>query len=124
MTQGKSLYLLSCLLTIQFSCKQSDIQINLISTWMTTLFIFHSRKAPIWHLPYRQTATQLIVDLHGTLWLCSSTGGQLESLTEKTMDARQPHWSADGSQCTFQGFEEGNWHIYIHCNFQINRSKK
>jgi len=55
---------------------------------------------------------QLATDLQGTLWLLPSVGGKARAITDGLGDARQPHWSPNGKQLTFQGYWEGNWHIY------------
>ena len=59
--------------------------------------------------PDKQT---LAIDLQGRLWLMSINGGAAKPITDEFGDARQPAWSPDGEQLTFQGYWEGNWHIY------------
>jgi len=59
--------------------------------------------------PDKQT---LAIDLQGRLWLMPIQGGEAKPITDEFGDARQPSWSPDGEQVTFQGYWEGNWHIY------------
>jgi len=59
--------------------------------------------------PDKQT---LALDLQGRLWLMPVEGGTAIPITDPFGDARQPSWSPDGKQLTFQGYWEGNWHIY------------
>ena len=59
--------------------------------------------------PDKQT---LAIDLQGRLWLMPVNGGEAKPITDEFGDARQPAWSPDGKQLTFQGYWEGNWHIY------------
>jgi len=59
--------------------------------------------------PDKQT---LAIDLQGRLWLMPAKGGEAKPITDKFGDARQPSWAPDGNQLTFQGYWEGNWHIY------------
>ena len=59
--------------------------------------------------PDKQT---LAIDLQGRLWLMPVSGGEAKPITDEFGDARQPSWSPDGQQLTFQGYWEGNWHIY------------
>lgn len=59
--------------------------------------------------PDKQT---LALDLQGRLWLMSIEGGEAYPITDKFGDTRQPSWSPDGKQLAFQGYWEGNWHIY------------
>ena len=57
--------------------------------------------------------TQMIIDLQGTLWALPVAGGKAKSITEPLGDARQPSWAPDGQKICFQGYWEGNWHIYV-----------
>ncbi len=59
--------------------------------------------------PDKQT---IALDLQGRLWLMPIKGGVAQPITDEFGDARQPSWSPDGTQLTFQGYWEGNWHIY------------
>ncbi len=59
--------------------------------------------------PDKQTVA---LDLQGRLWLMPIKGGEAKPITDEFGDARQPSWSPDGAQLTFQGYWEGNWHIY------------
>ncbi len=54
----------------------------------------------------------VVIDLQGRLWLMPVNGGAAKPITDEFGDARQPSWSPDGKQLTFQGYWEGNWHIY------------
>ncbi|MDH3648319.1 MAG: amidohydrolase family protein [Saprospiraceae bacterium] len=55
---------------------------------------------------------QFVLDLQGTLWTMSAAGGEARAITDKYGDTRQPSWSPDGQEICFQGYWEGNWHIY------------
>ncbi len=55
---------------------------------------------------------KLVIDLQGRLWILPSSGGKATAITDPYGDARQPHWSPDGKRICFQGYWEGNWHIY------------
>lgn len=55
----------------------------------------------------------LAIDVLGRIWLMSINGGEATPITDSLGNARQPSWSPDGSQITFQAFWDGNWHIYI-----------
>ena len=59
--------------------------------------------------PDKQT---LAIDLQGRLWLMPVDGGKAWAITDKFGDIRQPHWSPDGEKLCFQGYWDGNWHIY------------
>ncbi len=52
-------------------------------------------------------------DLLGRIWLMPVDGGEALAITDSLGNARQPKWSPDGSQITFQAYWEGNWHVYI-----------
>lgn len=54
----------------------------------------------------------VVLDLQGTLWLLPIEGGKAQSITDKTLDARQPAWSPDGNYICFQAYINNNWHIY------------
>ena len=54
----------------------------------------------------------LAIDLQGRLWTLAAKGGTATPITDSLGDARQPAWSPDGQQITFQGYWDGNWHIY------------
>ncbi len=54
-----------------------------------------------------------IIDLQGTLWSGKLTEKKLTPLTDKLMDARQPHWSPRGDQIVFQAYADGNWHLFV-----------
>jgi len=56
--------------------------------------------------------TSIVIDLQGSLWVLPASGGEAEALTDAFGDARQPTWSNDGQKIAFQGYWEGNWHIY------------
>ena len=54
----------------------------------------------------------LAVDLQGSIWTLSATGGQATRITDVFNDARQPSWSPDGKWIAFQGFRDGVYHIW------------
>ena len=54
----------------------------------------------------------IAIDLQGRLWILPAAGGEAIAITDSLGDARQPAWSPDGTQLCFQGYWEGNWHIY------------
>ena len=54
----------------------------------------------------------VVIDLQGRLWTLAAEGGIAIPITDPLGDARQPAWSPDGQQITFQGYWDGNWHIY------------
>lgn len=55
----------------------------------------------------------LAFDVLGRIWLMPAEGGEGKAITDSLGNARQPSWSPDGKQITFQGYWQGNWHIYI-----------
>jgi Tol biopolymer transport system component len=55
----------------------------------------------------------LAFDLLGRIWLMPVSGGAGQPITDSLGNARQPSWSPDGKKLTFQGYWQGNWHIYI-----------
>lgn len=55
----------------------------------------------------------LAYDVLGRIWLMPVEGGEGKPVTDSLGNARQPSWSPDGKQITFQGYWQGNWHIYI-----------
>lgn len=54
----------------------------------------------------------IVLDLQGRLWTLPAKGGKAKPITDPLGDARQPAWSPDGKRICFQGYWEGNWHIY------------
>ena len=54
----------------------------------------------------------IAIDLQGRLWTLPAAGGTAVAITDSLGDARQPSWSPDGNQLSFQGYWDGNWHIY------------
>ena len=54
----------------------------------------------------------LAFDLLGRIWLMPVEGGRGTAITDSLGNARQPQWSPDGSQLTFQAYWDGNWHVY------------
>ena len=56
--------------------------------------------------------SQLVLDLHGTLWSLPIEGGQAQSLTDGLGDDRLPDYSPDGTRIAFQAYRAGNWDIW------------
>ena len=54
----------------------------------------------------------LAFDVLGRIWLMPVEGGEAKAITDSLGNARQPAWSPDGNQITFQAYWEGNWHVY------------
>ncbi len=54
----------------------------------------------------------LAFDMLGRIWLMPVSGGEAKSITDPFGNARQPSWSPDGEQISFQAYWDGNWHIY------------
>ncbi|MDJ1503122.1 amidohydrolase family protein [Xanthocytophaga agilis] len=54
----------------------------------------------------------LALDVQGTIWVLSVTGGEAHPVTDAFGDNRQPAWSPDGSQIAFQSFRDGTYHIW------------
>lgn len=52
-------------------------------------------------------------DLVGRIWLMPAEGGDARPITDSLGNARQPIWSPDGNQLTFQAYWDGNWHVYL-----------
>src|SRR4051812_38049071 len=55
----------------------------------------------------------LLIDLQGTLWSLSSSGGAAKRVTDEYLDARQPVWAPDSQRVAFQGYADGVWHLYV-----------
>ncbi len=55
----------------------------------------------------------LALDVLGRIWLMPAEGGEAVAITDSLGNARQPSWSPDGTQLTFQAYWDGNWHIYV-----------
>ena len=55
---------------------------------------------------------EIAFDALGRIWVMPATGGEAEALTDAFGNARQPCWSSDGNLIAFQGYWDGNWHIY------------
>ncbi len=55
----------------------------------------------------------LAFDVLGRIWLMPAEGGETVAITDSLGNARQPSWSPDGTQLTFQAYWDGNWHIYV-----------
>jgi hypothetical protein len=53
-----------------------------------------------------------VVSLQGTLFLLPTDGSAAQPLTDAYYDAREPQFSADGSQVVFQGYRLGNWDLW------------
>lgn len=55
---------------------------------------------------------EIVFDALGRLWIMPAKGGKAKAITDPYGNARQPSWSPDGKQITFQAYWEGNWHVY------------
>lgn len=55
---------------------------------------------------------QMVIDLQGRLWTLPINGGKAKPITDPLGDARQPQWSPNVQRIAFQGYWQGNWHIY------------
>src|SRR6266536_2161337 len=54
----------------------------------------------------------IAIDLLGTLWTLPAAGGVARPITDISMDARQPSWSADGTHIAFQAYRTSTWQIW------------
>ncbi|WEK43976.1 MAG: amidohydrolase family protein [Candidatus Sphingomonas colombiensis] len=55
----------------------------------------------------------LLIDLQGSLWSISATGGEARRLTTDLFEAMHPSWSPDGRQIAVESYADGMWHIWI-----------
>ena len=56
---------------------------------------------------------RLAIDLQGSIWTLSASGGTATRITDVFNDARQPSWSPDGKWIAFQGFRDGVYHVWV-----------
>ncbi|GAB3949928.1 amidohydrolase family protein [Spirosoma harenae] len=54
----------------------------------------------------------IALDLQGTIWVVSVTGGIAKPITDPLGDCRQPSWSPDGTQIAFHAFWDGRYHLW------------
>lgn len=54
----------------------------------------------------------IALDLQGTIYKISSSGGNALALTDGMGDDRQPHWTPDGKRIVFQSYRGGTFHIW------------
>jgi Tol biopolymer transport system component len=54
----------------------------------------------------------LAIDLQGSIWTLSASGGTAKRITDVYNDSRQPSWSPDGRWIAFQGYRDGIYHIW------------
>ncbi len=54
----------------------------------------------------------IALDLQGTIYQISSSGGNALALTDGMGDDRQPHWTPDGKRIVFQSYRGGTFHIW------------
>ena len=54
----------------------------------------------------------LAIDLQGSIWTLSSSGGTARQVTDAYNDARHPTFSPDGKTIAFQGYRDGGYDIW------------
>ncbi len=54
----------------------------------------------------------LALDLQGTIWVMSSTGGKAVPVTDDLGDCHEPAWSPDGNHIAFHSYRDGNYNIW------------
>jgi Tol biopolymer transport system component len=54
----------------------------------------------------------LAIDLQGSIWTLSATGGTAKRITDLLIDAHQPVWSPDGKSIAFFAYTEGGYDIW------------
>ena len=57
-------------------------------------------------------ARRIVASIQGTLFTLDISGGRATSITDYYFDAREPHWSSDGSKIVFHGYRNGNWDLW------------
>ncbi|HIG44522.1 MAG: amidohydrolase family protein [bacterium] len=55
---------------------------------------------------------RIVASIQGTLFTLDASGGKATAITDYYFDAREPHWSKDGSLIVFQGYKSGNWDLW------------
>ena len=58
------------------------------------------------------TSGQFVASIQGTLFAIPALGGQATALTDYYQDAREPQFSADGTEVVYHGYADGTWDIY------------
>lgn len=54
----------------------------------------------------------MVIDLHGVLWIMPTTGGKAQPITQWQLEASRPVWSPKGDLIAFQAFGSGSFHIW------------
>jgi len=58
------------------------------------------------------TSGRFVASIQGTLFSIPASGGQATALTDYYQDAREPQFSADGTEVVYYGYADGTWDIY------------
>ena len=58
------------------------------------------------------TSGSFVASIQGTLFAIPALGGEATALTDYYQDAREPQFSADGTEVVYHGYADGTWDIY------------